>query len=75
MVRNLSKVNDNGKLLVHSVEDITLISNRFSDGIEETAASVQQTSGNMGEINTSALMLTGLAEELNKMVEQFKVKE
>ncbi|TCK93258.1 methyl-accepting chemotaxis protein [Natranaerovirga hydrolytica] len=70
---SLSKIKENSSEIQESIEQIASISQENSAGIEETTASVEQQEISMTTVVANAEDLKGLAEDLNKIVNQFKV--
>lgn len=56
-----------------SIEEIAAVSEESAAGVEETSASSQQASSAMEEVAASSVDLARLAEELNGLVQQFKL--
>lgn len=56
-----------------SVEEIASVSEESAAGIEQTSASAQQTTSTMQEVSASSGELARIAEELNDMVDRFKL--
>ncbi|KOP81626.1 chemotaxis protein [Bacillus sp. FJAT-21945] len=56
-----------------SIEDIAAISEESAAGIEQTSASSQQTSASMEEVADSSTNLADLAEDLTRIIRQFKL--
>ncbi|MFC5592100.1 methyl-accepting chemotaxis protein [Sporosarcina soli] len=70
---NLSDISASSEEMSGSVEEIAAISEQSAAGVQETAASMQQTSSSMEEVAGSSAQLAQLAEELNGLVQQFKI--
>lgn len=70
---NLSDIAANSEEMSGSVEEIAAISEQSAAGVQETAASMEQTSSSMEEVAGSSVQLARLAEELNSLVQQFKI--
>ncbi len=70
---NLSDISASSEEMSGSVEEIAAISEQSAAGVQETAASMQQTSSSMEEVAGSSAQLARLAEELNGLVQQFKI--
>lgn len=56
-----------------SVQEIAAVTEESAAGVEETTASAQQTSSAMQEVSASSNDLATLAEELNELVQRFKL--
>ena len=70
---NLADIAANGQEMNSAIEDIAAISEESAAGIEETTATTQQTNAAMEEVADTSKELTKLADELNGLVEQFKI--
>lgn len=80
MVTNINHVSErlvelnNGSQKMHgSVEEIASVSEESAAGIQETAASTEQSSSSMDEIATNSRQLAEYAENLNSLVNRFKI--
>lgn len=56
-----------------AIEDIAAVSEEAAAGIEQTTATTEQTNAAMEEVASSSNELANLAEELNEIVQQFKL--
>lgn len=70
---NLTELASASEQISSSIEDIAAITEESSAGIEQTSASTEQTSSAMEEVAASSKQLAQLAENLNKLVQQFKL--
>lgn len=70
---NLTEIALSSVTMGRSVEEIAAISEESAAGIEETSASSQQANSSMEEIAASSHDLAKLAEELNSLVQRFKL--
>ncbi|MBS4210460.1 methyl-accepting chemotaxis protein [Bacillus sp. FJAT-50079] len=70
---NLADISTSSEEMSGSVEEIAAISEQSAAGVQETAASMQQTSSSMEDVASSSAQLAQLAEELNGLVQQFKI--
>jgi len=70
---NLTDIATNSEEMSESIEEIAAISEQSAAGVQQTAASTQQTSSSMEEVAGSSAQLARLAEELNGLVQQFKI--
>lgn len=70
---NLTEITENSLQISQSVEEIAAISEQSAAGVEQTSASAQQTSSSMYEVAASSSQLAKLAEELNGLINQFKL--
>jgi len=70
---NLAEIVANSQEMNSSIEDIAAISEESAAGIEQTTATTQQTNAAMEEVAGSSNDLAKLAEELNGLVERFKL--
>lgn len=68
----LSKIVQDGQQMNNSIQEVAAISEESSAGIEETSANSVQTSSAMDEIVHSSEQLSELAENLNRLINQFK---
>lgn len=66
IVKNSEQMND-------FIQDIAAVTEESSAGIEETSAASQQASSSMEEVTNSSDELAELANELNNMLQQFKL--
>ncbi|WP_339217020.1 methyl-accepting chemotaxis protein [Ornithinibacillus sp. FSL M8-0202] len=80
MVANIQTVSDNLILIKStsqemnaSIQEIASVSEESAAGAEQISASTQQTSSSMEEVATSSGELAKLAEELNDLVQHFKL--
>ena len=73
IAENLADLAANSRVLSHSIEEIAAISEESSAGIEETTATSQQSSSSMEEVAAGAEELAQLADQLHKLVRQFKL--
>ncbi|WP_233879334.1 methyl-accepting chemotaxis protein [Virgibacillus halodenitrificans] len=70
---NLAKIVNDSQKMSSSIEDIAAISEESAAGIEETSASSQQTTSSMEQVSANSQSLADLAEELNEVVNEFKL--
>lgn len=70
---NLSHITANSQEMNGSIQEIAAISEESAAGVEQTSASTQQTNSAMEEVAASSDDLAKLAEELNGLVNQFKI--
>nr|WP_049660166.1 HAMP domain-containing methyl-accepting chemotaxis protein [Bacillus sp. FJAT-27231] len=70
---NLNAILKQSEDINHSLEGVASIAEESSAGIEQTSASVQQSTSIMDEIVISSESVAKLAEELNRSVEHFKL--
>lgn len=70
---NLQEMTEKSESIQHSIEDVATITKQSSSGIEQTADTIQLTHNNMNEVAKNAEELKRISEELNEMVDQFKV--
>jgi len=80
MVKNIRTVTDNltdiageSDQMNSSIQEIAAVSEESAAGVEQTTASAQQTTSAMEEITASSNDLATLAEELNGLVQQFRL--
>lgn len=69
----IDKITTNSKVINASIENIAAISQQSAAGIEETSASAQQTKASIEQISYNADSLAKLSEELEQMVNRFKL--
>ncbi|MDY0406074.1 methyl-accepting chemotaxis protein [Virgibacillus sp. 179-BFC.A HS] len=70
---NLVQMTASSEKMEHAIEEVAAISEETSAQVEETSASSQQSSSTMEEVVQSAGKLANLAEELNKLLQGFKI--
>lgn len=70
---NLAKTAVSCQDMNESIEEIAALSEESAAGVEQVTASSQQASSSMEEVAGSSEHLAELAEELNRMVGQFKL--
>lgn len=73
MSESLQEMTEKSEAIQRSIEEVAAITEETSAGIEETTASIQLTSTNMHDIAKNADALEEISEELNKIVNEFKV--
>ncbi|MEQ6389243.1 methyl-accepting chemotaxis protein [Bacillaceae bacterium S4-13-58] len=80
MVANIQTVTDNLSVMsAHSqemgatIQEIASVAEESAAGVEQTAASAQQASSSMEEVANNSNGLANLAEELNSVVQRFKI--
>ncbi|MGP4042012.1 methyl-accepting chemotaxis protein [Gracilibacillus sp. D59] len=73
MVKNLEEVNENSVEMNKSVDEIAAVSEESAAAVEETAASAEETNHSMEEVTKSANELDGLADDLQKQIQKFKM--
>lgn len=69
----LSEVTENSQHMNSSIQEVASTAEEAAAGVEETSASSEQTSSSMEEVAASAKDLATLSEELNGLVQQFKL--
>lgn len=70
---NLGDIAANSQEVNAAIEDIAATSEESAAGVEETTATTQQSSATMQEVASTSRELATLAEELNELVNQFKL--
>lgn len=70
---NLSMISANSEKMNVSIQEIAAVSEESAAGVEQTSASAQQISSSMEEVTLSSDELAGLAEELNELIQHFKI--
>lgn len=70
---NLTDISQNSQDMSGTIEEIAAITEQSAAGVEETSASSQQASSSMEEVANSSMDLASLAEELNILVQKFKL--
>lgn len=70
---NLSAVVASSQEMNASIEEIASVSEEAAAGVEEAAATSEQSSSSMDEIAAGSSQLANLAEELNGLVQKFKL--
>ncbi|MGF2617860.1 HAMP domain-containing protein [Rossellomorea vietnamensis] len=73
MTANLRKISNDGTPISISLASIASVAEESAAGIEQTSASSQQTAASMEEISLNAIELADLAEELMKLIGEFKM--
>lgn len=73
VTENLKTIAEDSQTMNGSIEEIATIAEESAAGIEETSASSQQTSASMEGVAQSSNDLAKLAEELNHVVNEFKI--
>lgn len=71
--RNLAEIVAGSEEMGQSIEDIAAISEEAAAGVEQTAASAQQASSSVEEVADSSKQLREQAEQLNQLVDTFKL--
>lgn len=70
---NLEEIAAGSEEVSKSVEEIAAISEESAAGVQQTAAASQETSSSMEEVAGSSAQLAQLAEDLNGLVQAFKL--
>ncbi|VDG99089.1 H1 [Lysinibacillus sphaericus] len=70
---NLSEIAVGSEEMSESVEEIAAISEQSAAGVQETAAASEQTSSSMEELAGSSAQLAVLGQDLNELVNEFKL--
>ncbi|WP_025785720.1 methyl-accepting chemotaxis protein [Sporosarcina sp. D27] len=70
---NLSEIAAGSEEMSESVEEIAAISEQSAAGVQETAAASEQTSSSMEELAGSCAQLAVLGQDLNELVNEFKL--
>lgn len=73
IAQHLNDISEQTERMGGAVEDVAAVSEEAAAGVEETSASTEQTNASMEEVAASSADLAQLAEELNDLVNQFKV--
>lgn len=73
MTNNLTQIVSNSQNMNEAVEDIAAVSEESAAGVEEMTATTEQTNAAMEEVANSSENLAQLAEELNDLVEGFRI--
>lgn len=73
MTTNLIEIAENNEQMNMSIQEIAAVSEESAAGVEETTASTEQTSSAMQQVAASSDDLAKLAEELNQLINQFKI--
>jgi methyl-accepting chemotaxis protein len=69
------KMSENSEHVTQSVESIAAISEENSASIEEVSASTEEVTAQVEEVSASAHTLSGLARELESLVNRFKLTD
>lgn len=70
---SLSEATKDSETAGHSIEEMASISEEAAAGVEETSATSQQAASSMEEITSSSIELAEMAEQLNGLVNRFKL--
>lgn len=73
VTNSLSEISEESHGMGNALDEIVAISEESAAGIEETTASSEQSSSSMSEVHNSSSELAKLADELNRLVQQFKI--
>ncbi len=73
ITEHLADMNRASEQMNSSIQEIAAITEESSAGIEQTSASTQQTSAAMEEVAASSNHLAQLADDLNRLVHEFKL--
>jgi len=73
VTENLASITEDSQQMNRSIEDIAAISEESAAGVEQTSASSQQMNASMEGISEHSNDLLELSEELNVLVQQFKL--
>ncbi|GIN88543.1 hypothetical protein J6TS2_49290 [Heyndrickxia sporothermodurans] len=73
MVDSMFHVLDSSKSINESIDTIAAVSEETAAGVEQVTATTEQSSSSMDEVANSAKMLEGQVENLNSIVQQFKI--
>ncbi|MCH1627970.1 methyl-accepting chemotaxis protein [Ferdinandcohnia quinoae] len=74
MSSSLYNVLDNTKTINESIENIASVSEESAAGIEQISATAQQSGSSMSEVSRSARTLEDSANQLNSLIQGFKIK-
>lgn len=70
---NLADIADNTEKINGSIQEIAAVSEQSAAGVEETSASSQQANSAMDEVTRNSSDLAKLAEDLNRLMQQFRI--
>lgn len=73
IAEHLNDILENTEGMNSAVQEVAAVSEESAAGVEETSASTQQTNASMEEVAASSADLANLAEELNGLVQKFKL--
>ncbi|EGQ25746.1 methyl-accepting chemotaxis protein [Sporosarcina newyorkensis 2681] len=73
IAEDLNDISANGQEMRSSIEEIAAITEQSAAGVEETSASSEQASSAMEEVANNSNDLAKLAEELNLLMQRFKL--
>lgn len=73
LVEKINEVDTDKNLVVKSIENISSISEKSSEGSQELAASVEEQNNSIENINESMKKLKGISEKLDEIVGKFKL--
>ncbi|MGE7020882.1 methyl-accepting chemotaxis protein [Solibacillus cecembensis] len=73
MIHNLQEMSHEGHEINDAMQEITALTEETAASVEETTATVIQTSATMGGVATATEQLSDLAEQLNRVVKDYKI--
>ncbi|MEN2768978.1 methyl-accepting chemotaxis protein [Ornithinibacillus xuwenensis] len=73
IANNLSSVAADSSSMNDTIQEIAAFSEESSAGVEETSATIQQSASMMEEVSNNAETLAKLADDLNGLVDRFKL--
>jgi methyl-accepting chemotaxis protein len=72
---NLTSINTTSQEMNVNIASVVSVTEESAAGIEQSSASVQQTNSSMTEIANNANSLSEIAEDLNSLINKFKIKK
>lgn len=75
LFEKINEVDADKNLVVKSIENISSISEKSSEGSQELAASVEEQNNSIESINVSMKKLKGISEKLDNIVGKFKLSD
>ncbi|PWK13034.1 methyl-accepting chemotaxis protein [Tumebacillus permanentifrigoris] len=75
VARTTETIGGSTQKVLENIEDVASITEEAAASVEEVSAATQQQLAGMQEISSSAVILSGLADQLDQSVRRFKVEE
>ena len=72
---NLEDITESTLTMNRSIESVASSSQESAAGVEQTTASIQQTNSSMEQVSHHANDLSGMSDQLNSLVKQFKLQK
>jgi len=71
--KNLAHATEDSEKMNGSIQEIAAVSEESAAGVEQTSATAQQSASSMEEITENSIELANLSEQLNTLVNRFKI--